>query len=164
MTSEQAYAAGSSGARAAGKSEEGRGFRISMDSIQDYRFRVRFDKEQYAELQMDEPPPLGGDSAPNASRILAAAVGNCLSASLLFCARKARAGVEGLHTEVEVAFTRNEKGRLRIGKIGVTIDPRLSSGDKEKARRCLELFEDYCVVTRSVRDGINVSVTVKDLT
>jgi len=75
MTSEQAYAAGSSGARAAGKIREGRGFRISMDSIQDYRFRVRFDKEQYAELQMDEPPPLGGDSAPNASRILAAAVG-----------------------------------------------------------------------------------------
>ncbi len=164
MTSEQASAAGSSGERVPGRSEEGRGFRISMDCTQEYRFRVRFDKEQYAELQMDEPPPLGGDSAPNASRVLAAAVGNCLSASLLFCARKARAGIEGLHTEVEVEFTRNEKGRLRIGKIGVTIDPRLNPEDRGKARRCLELFEDFCVVTQSVRDGIDVSVTVKDMT
>lgn len=146
------------------ESAESNRFSISMDCIQDYRFRVRFDKEQYGELQMDEPPPVGGDSAPNASRILAAAVGNCLSASLLFCARKARAGIEGLHTEVEVALARNERGRLRIGEIKVTINPQLSAGDKEKARRCLELFEDYCVVTRSVRDGINVSVTVKDLT
>ncbi len=145
------------------ESEESRHFRISMDCIQDYRFRVRFDKERYAELQMDEPPPLGGNSAPNASRILAAAVGNCLSASLLFCARKARAGVEGLHTEVEVSLTRNEKGRLRIGKIDVTIDPKLSAGDEGKARRCLELFEDYCVVTQSVRDGIDISVTVRDM-
>ncbi len=163
MTSGQSNADSSSGTGAAGRSQEGRGFRIGMDCIQGYRFRVRFDKEQYAELQMDEPPPLGGDSGPNASRILAAAVGNCLSASLLFCAQKARAGIESLHTEVEVAFTRNEKGRLRIGKIGVTIDPRLSSADREKVRRCLDVFEDYCVVTQSVRDGIDVSVTVKDM-
>jgi organic hydroperoxide reductase OsmC/OhrA len=145
------------------KSEGSRRFSISMDCIRDYRFRVHFDKRQYADLEMDESLPVGSDSAPDAARILAAAIGNCLSASLLFCVRKARASVEDLHTEVEVAIARNEKGRLRIAKVEVTIEPRLSAGDWEKARRCLELFEDYCVVTQSVRDGIDVSVTVKDL-
>ena len=146
-----------------GNSGEGGRFNISMDCVQDYRFHVRFDKERYADLQMDEPPPLGGDSGPNASRVLAAAVGNCLSASLLFCARKARANIEGLHTEVGVALARNENGRLRIRKIEVSIEPRLSTGDKGKVQRCLELFEDYCVVTQSIRDGVDVSVTVKGL-
>src|SRR5512135_201304 len=102
------------------KSEGSRRFSISMDCIRDYRFRVHFDKRQYADLEMDESLPVGSDSAPDAARILAAAIGNCLSASLLFCVRKAGASVEDLHTEVEVAIARNEKGRLRITKVEVT--------------------------------------------
>jgi organic hydroperoxide reductase OsmC/OhrA len=132
-----------------------------MDQIRDYEFRVKFDKEQFAELWMDEPPPLGKDKAPGASRILAAAVGNCLSASLLFCMRKARAEVNAVHTDVTVHMACNEKGRLRIGKIEVAIDPKLYPTDQGKLDRCLELFEEFCVVTQSVRHGIDVEVAVK---
>lgn len=46
-------------------------FTIALESIQDYEFRVKMDKEQFQELLMDEPPPLGKDRAPNASRFLA---------------------------------------------------------------------------------------------
>jgi uncharacterized OsmC-like protein len=141
-------------------SEPGR-FSITLDSIKDYEFRVKFDKEQFEDILMDEPPPVGGDTGPNAPRLLAAAVGNCLSASLLFCARKSRVDVDGVHTEVSVQYTRNEKGRIRIGKIDVAIEPKISRREPDKARRCLELFQDYCVVTESVRTGIDVSVAVK---
>jgi len=139
---------------------ESRGFAITMDNLGEYEFRVRFDKELYEELVMDEQPPLGSDKGPDASRLLAAAVGNCLSASLLFCARKARVDIEGIHTEVKVDYVRNEQGRLRIGKIGVDIRPRFDSAELPKAQRCLELFEGYCVVTQSVRKGIDVTVEV----
>ncbi len=145
-------------------SVESRQFSITVDSLGDYEFRVSFDKESHGALLMDEPPPLGGDKGPNASRILAAAVGNCLSASLLFCARKARIGVQTIHSEVKVTYSRNDKGRLRIGRMEVVISPRFNSADLPKAQRCLELFEDYCVVTQSVRQGIEISVSVKNLT
>lgn len=135
-------------------------FTITIDSIRDYEFRVKLDKEQYAELLTDEPAPLGGDKAPNASRLLAAAVGNCLCASLVFCARKARAPLRGVHSEVTLHYTRNEKGRLRVGGIEVRMEPEFEGSDPGKAGRCLELFEDFCVVTQSVRKGIDVSVTV----
>lgn len=138
-------------------------FTISMDQVRDYEFRVKFDKEQVGELIMDEPPPLGREAGPNPSRILAAAIGNCLSASLIFCVRKARIPIESLHTEVRVQTVRNENKRLRIGKVEVTIDPRIAEADKAAAQRCLGLFEDYCTVTQSIRQGIDVQVVVEGL-
>jgi uncharacterized OsmC-like protein len=133
---------------------------IRIDQIKDYQFRVTFDKEQYPELLIDEPPPLGNDTAPNPSRLLAASVGNCLAASFLFSARKVRAGVESLHATVKVWYTRNERGRLRIGRIEVGIVPKFDPADAAKIERCIGLFEDYCVVTQSVRGGIEVAVAV----
>lgn len=133
---------------------------ITMDQIRDFEFRVKFDKEQYPDLMMDEPPPVGRDTAPNPSRLLAAAVGNCLSASFLFSARKVRANIQSLHTAVKVWYTRNEKGRLRIGRIKVEITPKFDEADAQKIRRCREMFEDYCVVSQSVRTGIDISVEV----
>jgi organic hydroperoxide reductase OsmC/OhrA len=138
-------------------------FQIQIEQVSGFEFRVRFDKEQYRDLTMDEPAPLGKDAAPNPSRILAAAIGDCLSASLLFCAQKARVEIGPVRTNVRVQLGRNEKGRLRIAKVDVEIDPNLSSAEKERALRCLEIFEDFCVVTQSVRDGIDVNVTVKGL-
>lgn len=136
-------------------------FSISIDQVRDYEFRVRFDKEHMPELLVDEPPPLGRDSGPNASRLLAAAIGNCLTASLLFCARKARIDSAGMHTEVKVEIVRTENKRLRVGAVEVVIDPKLADGDKEKALRCIGLFEDFCTVTQSIRGGIDVRVAVK---
>ncbi len=136
-------------------------FTISMKQLDNFEFEVLFDKERYAPLRMDEPEPLGRDSAPNASRILAAAIGNCLTASLLFCTRKARVELGPMETRVRVKLGRNERGRLRIAGVEVEIDPHFPPGEREKAARCLELFEDFCVVTQSVREGIPVEVRVK---
>jgi len=137
-------------------------FTIILEQVRDYEFKVRFDWEGVADLHTDEPEPLGGQSGPNASRLVAAAVGNCLSASLLFCASKARTELGGIKTEVETTLARNERGRLRIGRIDVRINVPGSEGDGERLQRCLALFEDYCVVTESIRNGVPVGVTVVD--
>ncbi len=136
-------------------------FSLTIDQIRNFEFRVKFDKEQYQDLIMDEPPPVGDDTAPNASRLLAAAVGNCLSASFLFSARKVRADLQSLQTTVKVWYRRNDKGRLRIGTIKVEIAPKFDDADAAKIDRCMGLFEDYCVVTQSVRNGIDVAVEVQ---
>jgi organic hydroperoxide reductase OsmC/OhrA len=135
-------------------------FTVTVEQVEDYEFKVRFDKPQFDEFRLDEPAPLGHDAAPNAARVLSAAIGNCLSASLLFCARKAKVQLGPIRTEVRTQIFRNDRGRLRIGKVDVRIDPRITGADKQRALRCLELFEDYCVVTESVRQGIDVQVAV----
>ncbi len=134
--------------------------RTTMAQEAGYRFRVRFDHEGMPDLITDESPPLGEGKGPNPSRLLATAVGNCLAASLLFCLGKARLPVEGLEAEVLTEFTRNEAGRLRIGGMKVRLLPKWTEETAAKAQRCLQVFEDFCVVTQAVRQGVPVDVRV----
>jgi uncharacterized OsmC-like protein len=137
--------------------------RVSLELEGNYRFRADFGG--YLDpLVLDEPEPLGGGSGPNATAALAAAVGDCLSASLLYCLRRAHLEVEDMHTEVEVTPVRNAEGRLRIGSLDVVLRPAVDAGSEGRFGRCVELFEDYCVVTDSVRRGIEVSVRVEPST
>ncbi|SRR5579875_15479 len=135
---------------------------VRLDLETGYRFRVDLGPE-FPPLMMDEPQPLGAGSGPNASRVLGAAVGNCLSASLLYCLRRARIEVDGLHSEVQVVPERNSEGRLRIGSIRVQLHPTLQPGNEGRFARCLDLFENFCVVTESVRSGITVEVSVEPI-
>jgi uncharacterized OsmC-like protein len=83
-------------------------FTIHIDQIEGYRFRTRFDKEHYSDLITDEPQPISQDTAPNPARILGAAVGSCLIASLEFCLSKAGMKADELSGDVTVQLTRNE--------------------------------------------------------
>lgn len=141
-------------------SESASSFDIRIEQISGYEFRVKFDKPQYPALYVDEPPPLGHDAAPNPARLLAAAIGDCLAASLQFCLGRGGAQLSDLKSDVHVELLRNEQKRLRIGRIDVTLRPRIE-GDAAALDRCASAFEDFCVVTQSVRQGIQVNVTIE---
>lgn len=126
-----------------------------------YRFEVDFGEIGVPSLQVDEPPPLGEGDGPNATRLLAAAVGNCLASSALFCLRKARVPVTGMEVSVRASVERNEAGRLRIPSIDVLLHPHVETDEAGRFDRCLDLFEDFCMVTESVRSGIAVGVEVE---
>ena len=98
---------------------------------------------------------------PNPSRMLGLAVLGCLSASFIFCLKKRNFNVEDLKAEAEVTIRRNEKGFWRVKKIDVLIKPKIDDPDtKKRADQCLKMFEQYCIVTQAVREGINVEVNV----
>lgn len=137
------------------------GTRVGLTRVKDYRFRVRFQPGGDAVLVTDEPAPLGRGEGPNPIALLAAAVGNCLASSLLFCTQKAHLDVGDLETEVHVATTRNDRGRLRIGEIRVCLAPSVTGEARQRLGRCLEVFESFCTVTESIRHGINVKVQVE---
>ena len=137
-------------------------FKLALEQLEDYEFRVKFDWPDVPELVLDEPAPLGRSAGPNAARLIAAAVADCLSSSLLFCMRKFKQAPGRLRAEVTGALARNDRGRLRIGRFDVIIRLADDAGEIKHFDRCLQQFEDFCVVTESVRSGIPVGVRVVD--
>jgi uncharacterized OsmC-like protein len=83
-------------------------FVTHLNRVRDYQFKVKFDLPGMPELLADESEPLGKNAGPNPSRLLSAAVGGCLSSSLLFCLSKERIAVNDLKTSVETVIQRSE--------------------------------------------------------
>lgn len=137
-------------------------FRIELLQQADYRFTVKFDQPDLPPLMTDEPPPLGAGAGPNPARLLGVAVANCLAASLLFALRKFGNEPGPLRAVARVDMERNDRGRLRIPRIAVDLHLGVTWEDLNHAPRALAQFEDYCVVTQSVRGGIAVDARVLD--
>jgi uncharacterized OsmC-like protein len=132
--------------------------RARIERTEKFRFDVSFpDIPGAARVAVDEPPPLGDATGPNPAALLAAALGSCLSASLVFCLKKARIEPEGVTADVTARIVRNDRGRYRIGDVDVSLALALPNG-ASGAERCQEIFEDFCIVTESVRHGIPVNV------
>ena len=136
-------------------------FSFTLEQQEDYAFLIRFDQD-IPPLLTDEPPPLGRDAGPNPSRLLAASVANCLSASLLFALRKFKNNPGPIVTVVTAHMERNEAKRLRVGSVDVMIQVDSPADSLEHLDRVLDQFEDFCVVTQSVRSGFPVNVSVRD--
>ncbi len=133
---------------------------VELEHIEGFRFRLQFGGA-IPPIVADEPPPLGEGSGPDAARLLAGAVGNCLSASLLLCLQKSRVTVRDLRTEVTLSIARNEQGRLRLSRGAVRIIVAVD-GEAAKLERCARMFEDYCIVTATVRRAFPIDVQVVD--
>jgi organic hydroperoxide reductase OsmC/OhrA len=136
-------------------------FQVEVAQERDFAFRVDFGLEGVGDLVMDEPEPVGGGVGPNASRVLAAAIGNCLSASLLFCLKRSKAEVSGMRATVRGVRARNQESRWRIREMEVEINPEVPEEHLKQLERCAEIFEDFCIVSQSVRQGIPIKVTVR---
>ena len=126
-----------------------------------YRFTNAFGAP-IADVQSDLPPPLGGGTGPSPEHFLAAAVANCLSASLLFSLSKFKEDPAPLSTKASAVVGRNAENRMRVQRIEVTITLGRKAEEMPHLERALATFEDYCTVTASVRQGIPVQLEVRD--
>ncbi len=111
---------------------------------------------------VDEPPPVGTGAGPDPASALAGAVGHCLSSTLFNTLERSHVRSTPIRTTVTVAFGRNAAGRKRVINLEARIDcAPLDEADRARFDRSVAIFEDYCTVTGSVREGIRVSTQVR---
>lgn len=137
-------------------------FDLSAAREEGYRYRISFDGTEAPPLITDEAPPLGKGQGPNPSRLLAAALVNCLAASLQFALTKKGVSLKGLEATAHVEVGRNEQNRLRLQRVSAMVRPTVGADASAAAiDDAIDTFEDFCVVTQSVRSGLPVEVRVE---
>lgn len=134
---------------------------VSLKQQQDYRFEVKF-AENMPVLISDEPEPLGAGTGPSPVQMLCAAVGNCLSDSLLFAFRKFKQVPEPMQCVVTAEVGRNPENRLRVLNMNARLELGVPSNELEQLERVLGQFEAFCTVTQSVGLGIPITIEVFD--
>lgn len=134
---------------------------VSLTQQQDYQFKVAFD-DGVPPLLADEPAPLGQGQGPSPVQLLAAAVGNCLSDSLLFALRKFKQQPEPLSCQVSAEVGRNSEGRVRVLAMTAELHLGVPADQLQHLDRVLTQFESFCTVTQSVGQGIPITVHVRD--
>jgi len=132
---------------------------VSITRQDRYRFLVDFGAG-LAPAMADEPPPLGGGAGPSPTQLLAAAVANCLSASLIFATAKFKEDPGAMTATAICEIGRNERNRLRVTGIKVKIALGAAPEALVHLDRALAQFEDFCTVSQSVQAGIPLAVTV----
>ena len=136
---------------------------VRLQQQQDYQFQIHFG-EGVPVLIGDEPAPLGKGAGPSPVQLLAAAVGNCLSASLLFALRKFKQAPEPIACDIAAEVGRNKEGRVRVLGLKAVLTLGVPAASLEHLDRVLTTFEAYCTVTQSVGQGIPVTIEVMDST
>lgn len=137
--------------------------RLQLDQLQDYRFEIHFGGDVPV-LMSDEPSPLGTGLGPSPTQLLSAAVGNCLSASLLFALRKFKLTAEPMRCEVSSRVGRNPEGRVRVLAMDAVLTLGVPAASLEHLDRVLGQFEAFCTVTQSVGQGIPITIGIFDST
>ncbi|MEJ2248516.1 MAG: OsmC family protein [Candidatus Lokiarchaeota archaeon] len=105
---------------------------------------------------------------PDAASLLGLAIISCLSASFIFCLNKRNLSIDDLTTSAEITFKKLDKGYTRVDKISVNLTPKSDDPDVlKRIKLCSRelndgdlLFEKSCIITPSIREGIDVSVKV----
>ncbi|MBA7702545.1 hypothetical protein ES703_111314 [subsurface metagenome] len=58
-------------------------------------------------------------------------------------------------------IARNDKGFWRVKKIDVEMNPKIDTPEmRKRADQCRKFFEQYCIISESLRTGFEVSVNL----
>lgn len=136
---------------------------VSLVQQHDYRFDIHFGGD-IPVLAGDEPAPLGTGLGPSPVQLLSAAVGNCLSDSLLFALRKFKQAPEPIRCDMTSQVGRNPEGRLRVLAMTAQLTLGVPAASLQHLDRVLGQFEAFCTVTQSVGQGIPITIEISDST
>jgi uncharacterized OsmC-like protein len=111
------------------------------------------DERQSKEIEKIGPSPV---------KLLAISVLGCLVASYSFCLQKRNFSISDLDGNAEVILARNDKGFWRVKKIDIKIKPKIENPEmRKRADQCNFFFEQYCIISESLRNGIIVDIDLE---
>lgn len=98
---------------------------------------------------------------PNPSKLLALSVLGCLAGSLTFCLKKKKSSLSDIKGNAIITSMKNEDGFWRLKKIDITLNPRIDNSEMRKSMdQCQKSFEQFCIISESLREGIDININI----
>jgi len=133
--------------------------KVLLDYTKDLHFKAS--ARNFKDFNVDEPASFHGtDLGPSAVEYLLIGIGGCLGTTFIYCLQKNNIELETFEVVVEGELSRTgPKMLLRLVNVDVDMKftPKEASSDVE-INRCMKEFTEYCIVTNSIAEGVNVNV------
>ena len=136
----------------------------------DLIFKTNIGLERFKDFFIDETLDQNKElEGPDAAQLLGLAILSCLSTSFIFCLNKRNLNLNDLNARAEISFKKIEKGYTRVKEINIKIFPKTDDEITiKRVKQCLKemksgkmMFEENCIITESVREGIKVNLDVE---
>ena len=116
-------------------------------------------------IHIDEPESFHGtDLGPSSVEYVLIGIGGCLGSTLAFCLKKYDIQIEDL--EIIIDGTLKHSGPLkRLRLIKVDAELILTTKNTENSKKideCINNFQEHCVVSNSIINGLPIEVKVKN--
>jgi len=136
--------------------------KVGLKQEEEMIFKCDLGSLKMANLYIDEKNKKHTEKiGPSPTKLLALSVLGCLAASFSFCLQKKNFSLSGLEGKAEVTIARNDKGFWRVKKINVEMNPIINTPEmRKRADVCRKFFEQYCIISESLRTGFEVSVNL----
>ncbi|MHA1785752.1 MAG: OsmC family protein [Candidatus Helarchaeota archaeon] len=114
--------------------------------------------KDFPKFIMDEPEQFhGDDTGPSSIELMLSGIAGCIGTSFIYCLNRFGCKYDGLVVETTGEIHHNAQNLLRITNIGISMEIKADTDDEdnlENIQVCYEHFAKYCVVTKSVEQGI----------
>jgi uncharacterized OsmC-like protein len=145
---------------------------LSLILEKDMIFKSVFDFKKTSSIIVDESveeKPQSEKLGPDAATLLGMGIVSCLSASFLFCLKKRDLSLDDLEAHVDISFHKIDKGYTRIKKVKVKLIPKTQDeAVRRRIKTCMReikrghmFFEETCIITSSVKEGLDIDVKVE---
>lgn len=134
------------------------GIRLEEEMI----FKCDLGQIKLNNLFIDEQHKKSKDKiGPNPSKLLALSILGCMAASFAFCLQKKNFSLPDIEGKAVITSKRNKKGFWRLKKIDIVLNPTIESPEMYKrVDQCKKFFEQFCIISESIREGIEINTTV----
>lgn len=134
---------------------------VEIQYLQGAEYRAFFG-DGINSILLDAPTPAGRGRGPEASRLLAASIGHCVSETLVRSLANAHVQVYNLSTRVDLFMERDAFGRSRVARGRVHMVLTAHAPNKSVVTRCADEFEDQCPITATLRQAFPIEVIITD--
>jgi uncharacterized OsmC-like protein len=139
-----------------------RGNIIEITQLENGDLEIDFNNEDMTKITIHDPP----NSKFSARNLLSAAIAFCTAGSMRYELRARKPGAEykSLKARVEIStYGRNEKERAVIESMKVDVEADVLEEHRAVFQEVVEEhIENGCFITRSLNNGINVELEIKE--